>query len=482
MVEHQSRRQFLQFLSSGVAVALSGSLPGCAAPALSAAGGGSIRSLTTNAALKVANNEPIPWQPFSGIDKGAELFVQQDQKFQQILGFGGAFTDAACYELNKLGAKARASVFQELFGARPGTPAGLNLNVCRTCIGASDYSTVAYSYDDGDPDPELKRFSIEHDRQWILPVLRQARQVNPELFLFSTPWSPPGWIKSNNSMLGGSMRPKYMDAYANYFLKFLRAYEAEGVPIQGITVQNEVDTDQDGRMPACTWSQEYEQGFVRDKLAPLLAKEGLKTKIWVIDHNYNLWGRALSELEDDDLRKAVDGIAWHGYLGQPQWMMRVHDAHPDTNMYWTEGGPDYTSKDYATDWSKWSQTFSGVLSNWCRSITVWNLALDQRGQPNIGPFSCGGLVTITDDGGITRSGQYWAMAHYSACIKRGARRIYSSCGIAGISHVAFENPDGELILVVTNAGTEDVEVPLRITGKMAALKLTKNSVNTFAWS
>ncbi len=172
-----------------------------------------------------------------------------------------------------------------------------------------------------------------------------------------------------------------MATYANYFAKFLKAYSDNGVPIKAVTIQNEVDTDQDGKMPACAWPQEYEADFVQQFLGPTFEKEGLKTKIWIIDHNYNLWGRALSELELPGVRKYVDGIAWHGYVGQPEAMTKVHDAYPSTNMYWTEGGPEYTAKNYTTDYLEWSKTFIGILRNWSRSITAWNLALDEVGKP-----------------------------------------------------------------------------------------------------
>ena len=283
-------------------------------------------------------------------------------------------------------------------------------------------------------------------------------------------------------MLGGSMRRRYLSAYAHYFLKFLQAYAEEGVPIQAVTPQNEVDTDQDGRMPACIWPQEYEIEFVRDHLGPLLEKHGVSTKIWILDHNYNLWGRAVAELDDPVLRKYCNAIAWHGYVGTPEMMTKAHEAHPDAEMYWTEGGPDYTSRDYLTDWAKWGQTFTAALRNWCGAVTAWNLALDELGRPNIGPFPCGGLVTIhSQTREITRSGQYWAFAHLSRVIRRGARRFDSESTLTGISHAAFANPDGTRVLVVTNPGpaqTATVQM-----GAMAAdIALDKDSVTTWVWS
>jgi len=338
-----------------------------------------------------------------------------------------------------------------------------------------------YSFDEGDPDPDLKRFSIDHDRAYLLPVLQQARKVNPDLFLFSSPWSPPGWMKANGTMLGGSMRKKYFASYAQYFLKFLQGYAAEGVPIQAVTSQNELDTDQDGRMPACLWGQEYEIEFVKEHLGPVLKSNAIPAKIWLLDHNYNLWGRAICELDDPGLHKYSNAVAWHGYVGSADMMSKVHAAHPDAQMYWTEGGPDYTSATYATDWAAWGHTFTEVLRNWCQSITGWNLALDEHGRPNIGPFSCGGMVTIhSQTKEVTRSGQYWAFAHFSRLIHRGARRFDSRGTMPGVDHVAFENPDGQKILVFSNAGAERPLV-MQMGTLVTDLTLTSNSVTTLAW-
>lgn len=397
-------------------------------------------------------------------------------KFQTILGFGGAFTDATCYMFNQLAPAAREQLFHEMFH-----PSEMGLSTGRVCLGASDYSTKLYSYDDGEPDPDLKRFSIDHDREYILPMLRQARQANPDLFLFSTPWSPPGWMKFNNSMLGGSMRNYYFPVYAQYYLKFLQAYAAAGVPVQALTTQNEVDTDQDGRMPACLWGQEYEISFVRDYLGPLLQKNKIPTKIWVLDHNYNLWGRVLCTLEDEKLREYVNGVAWHGYYGTPEMMSKVQDAHPEVEMHWTEGGPDYTDPNYLTDWCKWGDIFSDALGNWCRSITSWNLALDERGRPNIGPFPCGGVVTINSQTKeITRSGQYWAFAHYSRAMRRGAHRFQSHGAPADLHHVAAENPDGQQVLVITNPGAART-IEVRLADLAAPVSLKANSITTLSW-
>jgi glucosylceramidase len=476
MSTEKTRREFLRSTAVGLAaVATARALPvaGIGAPSQA----GEIAAWVTSGKGRFAPRSGLRWQTASATPPEQAIVLKPGKEFQTILGFGAAFTDAACYTFNRLSPSARESLFHELFH-----PSEMGLNVCRTCIGSSDYSTKVYSYDEGEADPELKRFSIEQDRHYILPMLREARKANPEIFLFSSPWSPPGWMKAGGSMLGGSMRRRYMPAYAHYFLKFLQAYAEEGVPIQAVTPQNEVDTDQNGRMPACIWPQEYEIEFVRDHLGPLLEKQGLSTKIWILDHNYNLWGRAVAELDDPGLRKYCNAIAWHGYVGTPEMMTRAHEAHPDVEMYWTEGGPDYTSPDYLTDWAKWGQTFTAALRNWCGAVTGWNLALDELGRPNIGPFPCGGLVTIhSQTREITRSGQYWAFAHFSRVIRRGARRFDSESTLTGISHAAFANPDGTQVLVVSNPGPAQTAT-VQMGARKADIALDKGSVTTWVWS
>jgi len=473
MSEDRSRRDFLKYSALGLAA----SAAACGWPAAavaSDAGKGEIQFWVTNGKQRFAQGESIFWK--TGRAPSEVIRLAPKQKFQQILGFGAAFTDASCYMFNQLSPEAREKLFHELFD-----PSEMGFGVCRTCIGSSDYSTKLYSFDEGEPDPDLARFSIDHDREYILPVLREARKANPDLFLFSSPWSPPGWMKSSHSMLGGNMRRQYMASYANYFVKFLHGYDAAGVPVDAVTVQNEVDTDQDGRMPACIWPQEYEVDFIRNNLGPAFQKNGIQTKIWMLDHNYNLWGRVLSELEAPGLREYCNAVAWHGYVGKPEAMSIVHKAYPKVNMYWTEGGPDYTDPQYATNWCSWSQTFTQVLQNWCESITAWNFALDEHGRPNIGPFSCGGLVTIdSQTKEITRSGQYWAFAHYSRLLRRGAQRFASESNAQGVCHVAFENPDGERVLVVTNPGASR-KIALALDKMLAEVELGANSVTTFVW-
>lgn len=479
MSADRTRREFLKRSAAGVAAgAMVEALPTLAADLSVGPTAPGIEVRITDEKRRFESGPSLSWQPISGTRSGEVISLDPEKKFQEILGFGAAFTDASCYMFHQLPREAREKLFHEIFH-----PSELGLSVCRTCIGASDYSTELYSFDEGEADPELERFSIAHDRAYILPMLRLAREVNPDLFLFSSPWSPPGWMKLNGSMLGGCIHKRYFASYAQYFVKFLEAYAAEGVAIQAVTSQNEVDTDQDGRMPACLWGQEYEIEFVKGHLGPELEAQNIPTKVWLLDHNYDLWGRAICELDDPGVKRYSRAIAWHGYAGDVNMISKVHDIHPDVAMHWTEGGPDITNPNYTRDWAAWGHTFTGALRNQCQSITGWNLALDEHGRPNIGPFPCGGLVTIhSETKEITRSGQYWAFTHFSRSIRRGARRFDTQGTFEGLDHVACENPGGEKVLVVTNSSASSHrEIVLEMSGWMTDLTVPSDSLATLTW-
>jgi len=474
-MNNADRRTFLKMTTLAAASTACRSLPAWAAS--DASSSAPVKAWRTSGTQRHVSIDAPAWRK-GEVTSPMCIRLDPDQRYQQVLGFGAALTDSSCYLLEQMSADKRKTLLDECFG-----DSGLRFSVARTTIGSSDYSLTAYSYDDSDsPDPDLTHFSIEHDRKYILPLLKEARQSNPELFYFSSPWSPPGWMKAGNSLLGGSMRKHYFNAYAQYFVKFLQGYAVDGVKINAVTVQNEVDTDQDGRMPQALWGQEYEMDFVKTHLGPALEKASLDTKIWILDHNYNLWGRAVDELSDPDVYKYVDGVAWHGYYGPPSSMTRVHDMFPAKNAYWTEGGPDISAPDYATDWSNWSSTFAGILRNWAKCIVSWNLVLDEHGKPNIGPFSCGGVVTINSQTHeLTRSGQYWALAHYSKAIQRGASVFASSGDLEKIDHVAVQNPDGSRVLILTNQGREQT-VQCALHEQSLSISLPPDSITTLTWS
>ncbi len=435
----------------------------------------SLKVWVTDSQRRIAAAHPILWEKTLLPLEASAITIDPSQKNQEILGFGAALTDAVCSLLAQLAPEIRAHLFHELF-----SPSEMNLNICRICIGSSDCSTSVFSYDDGDVDPDLKRFSIARDEDYVLPILRQSRMVNPDLLFFASPWSPPGWMKSNSSILGGCMRHTHMASYADYFLKYLRAYEIAGVPIYGVTVQNEVDTDQDGTMPACAWPQDYEADFVTMHLGPLFQRAGVKTKIWILDHNYNLWGRAIAQLETPDVRKYIDGIAWHGYQGEPEWIERVRDEFPDAAMYWTEGGPDYQSPDYATEWARWGVTFCRILRSSCRSITVWTLLSDEHGRPYVGSGASGvggAMLLNSKTKELSYSGMFWSLRHFSQFVRRGANRVASESSNKNLEHCAFANPDGSLTMVIPNAGGQS-SCQIQLADRVAHLSLSASSVTT----
>ncbi len=459
--------------------------------------------VTDKSGKRLAAGTEIAWTKVARRAAAADVTVDPTKPAQTILGFGAAFTDASCFTLSRLSDDNRANLLHTMFGQDRHA-----LSVGRIPIGASDYSTAAYSYDDGAADPELKRFSIDHDRDYILPTLHAALSANPELFFFGSPWSPPGWMKYSNSMLGGNIRPENIPAYARYFQKFVEAYATAGVNVRAVTTQNEIDADQGGRMPACPWPEEDEERLVA-ALGPLLEASG--TKIWTLDHNYNLFGRALDQLSRPRFKKYVNTVAWHGYVGTPEMMRNVKEKFPDVEMHWTEGGDDYKFADYLTNWSKWGGTFAGILANGPQSITMWNLALDERGRPNIGPFDCGGLVQIhSQSKEITQTGLYWALVHHARAFRRGAVIVAShdangdlpavnaaligppassstvtatpnTAPISRVYHTAAKNSDGSLVLVLTNPG-DAKDVTLACAGQTAKIALTADSITTLRWS
>jgi glucosylceramidase len=455
---------------------------------------GRVRAWRTTKNQKFQPIDSPQWEPWSGASSMG-VHLDPGKRYQEVLGFGGAFTDASCYLFHQMSPEARRSLLSELYG-----PTGLQLSVGRTCIGSSDYSTMMYNFDESpDPDPELKLFSIDHDNAWLLPTLREAREVNPGLFLFSCVWSPPGWMKTGGSMLGGSMRKHWFAPHAQYFVKFLRAYSAAGIKVQAVTVNNEVDTDQDGHFPATLWGQEYEMDFVKDHLGPALEQASPDTKIWILDHNYSLWGRAVDELSDPGVSKYVEGVAWHSYAGTPDAMSRVHDMFPAKHMYFTEGGPSHPSfmegqahratfPPYGTDWARWSSAFTDMLRNWARCICVWNLVLDENGRPDITipprPSRPGGLVCVdTKSQQLSYSGNYYAFAHYSKLIQRGAHIFASSGDLPGVNHVAAENMDGSRVLVMTNNDSAlEQRVQCTLASHALNLVLPPDSITSLFWS
>ena len=485
------------FMGAGVGLATLAAMPATAKSA------DAIRVIQTAGDKRFAALPALGWKPDAG-DGADAITLDPTTSFQDILGFGAAFTEASAWVISRMAPGPRAALMHELF-----SPDGLGINVTRCCIGSSDYATALFSYDEGAPDPTLARFSIDRDRAYVLPELLTARHINPALFILASPWSPPGWMKNGGSMLGGNIKPTNFAVYAEYLVKFLQAYRQAGVPIDAITSQNESDTDQAGRMPAAAWPQEYEVAFVGKHLGPAIEKAGLDTRIWLLDHNYNLWGRVFNTLEDPNVFKYADGIAWHPYVGAAEAMARLHNAYPTKGAYVTEGGfelsagkgkiefaatPGPMTEEAGTaearpkidDTAAVAQSGMGAthaLRNWARCMIDWNVVLDETGHPNIGPFDLNGTLTVDSKSHeVTRRGpNYWAIKHLNHVAPRGSTVFASDGGASGVAHVAFLNPDGRKGLMLTNAGAERV-VRVRNGGRMAEVTLPACSLTNLSWT
>jgi glucosylceramidase len=499
MSDFTTRRGFVGLGAAGLA-ALTNAVPALAQTP------GPVAVRQTAGSKRFAEEPDLKWQVAVG-DSADAIVIDTSRNYQEVLGFGAALTEASAYMIHQLDPTIREQFLHELF-----SPSELGISTTRICVGSSDYATKMYSYDEGEPDPELKRFSIEHDLAYVIPELLSARKANPDLFILASPWSPPGWMKNGGTMLGGNLKPANYAVYARYLVKFLQAFEAAGVRIDAITSQNETDTDQAGKMPACAWAQEHEVAFVGKHLGPALAAAGLKTKIWLLDHNFNLWGRTFNTLEDPDVYKYVDGIAWHPYVGSVTAMTRIHDAYPDKHQYLTEGAFGATADmvgpiRFAATPGPMTEGAAGqsadrprraqdpnvaiangglgganAMHNWARCVINWNVVLDEKGNPNIGPFHGGGMITINSQTKeITRGPNYWVLKHFNHAARKGAKVVDSRGKIEKVAHVAFVNADGRKSLVLANTG-DARKVRVRMGSAAAEVSLPANSLTNLSWS
>lgn len=410
--------------------------------------------------------------------------VNPAERHQEMLGFGVAMTDSSCYVLSQLHEERKKQVLDMLFGKQ-----GLDLNVVRISLASSDFSLKTFSYDDVADDVEMKHFSIEPDREYVIPVLKEMLLRKPETYLFSSPWSPPGWMKTGGSMCGGFMRMKYIEAFAKYYVKFLQAYTDEGIHISALTTQNEVETAQMGRMPACVYHPEIEMALVR-ALKPMLQEAGLDTQIWIHDHNYVMWDRVSWMLDDSDFKRLVDGVAFHFYEGNAGMLDLLLEKHPGLALHLTEGGTSLKPRNqYEIKHCCAAITTADAINHGCRSITSWNAILDEESNPNIGPFNCGGMLTAdATTGEIILGSHYKAFAHYSKFVKPGAVRIGAACvtygsgpydpSKKGIYTVAFENRDQSQVVVITNPGDTQTDITMRLKENHYRIRVKPDSVCT----
>ena len=419
---------------------------------------------------------------------GAVALQVSDQSYSGFDGFGVAITPSSCYELSLMEPSERKELLRKIY-----TKDGLGLSVGRICVASSDYSPEIYSYDDYPFDTSLEHFSIERDEKYIIPMIKEILEINPDIYLFASPWSPPGWMKTGGSMCGGYMREQYVDCYADYMIKFIKAYAEHGIKVSAITPQNETNTQQNGKMPACIWHPEIEARFIK-LLRQKIQEENLDVKIWMYDHNFNDTERVLWSLENcKGLSEACDGVAFHYYAGSIEQTKAVKEAFPNLELHFTEGGPRLTDH-YDTDWCKWGLMMIKALKAGYRSFTGWNLMLDETGGPNVGPFigNCGGLLTRDSRSGeLSYSGQYKAFSHIAPYIPSNSQIYPISTSDAynlDMSHypiypreiegVLIDNQDGKRTVILVNPNDYGLQTQIEIDGMLWYAELYADSIFT----
>jgi glucosylceramidase len=408
--------------------------------------------------------------------------IDEGTHYQSIVGFGAAFTDASTYLIQeKMSAAQRRALLTDLFGTD-----GLGLAFMRMTMGSSDFSRSHWSYDDvppGQTDPTLSHFSIDRDREAMLPVILAAREINPHLVLMASPWSAPGWMKTTGSLVKGRLREDAYDPYAHYFLRFLQAYAAAGVPVQYLSVQNEPDFEPDN-YPGMRMSATERAAFVGGHLGPLLRTSGMQTAILDWDHNWDQPQQPLTFLADSAARSFTTGVAWHCYGGNVSAQSAVHDAYPEMETFFTECSGGEWSPDFGNNlaFTVGTLIIDGTR-NWARGVALWNLALDPAHGPHTGGCGdCRGVVTIDPATGVvTHNVEYFALAHASRFVRPGARRVSSDSDVGGLKSVAFRNPDGSTALIVLNTADVERTFAVRAASRAFAYSLPAGAVATFRW-
>ncbi|HZR43064.1 MAG TPA: discoidin domain-containing protein [Ktedonobacteraceae bacterium] len=416
-----------------------------------------------------------------------KITVDDTKVYQSIDGFGASLTDGSAWLISqKMSQQQRNDLMVKLFDP----VRGIGLDFLRQPMGASDLTTPTsgeYTYDDvpaGQTDSNLTHFSIAHDQAYIIPLLQQALKINPHLKIMATPWSPPAWMKSNDSLEGGTLNTSAYAAYAQYFVKYIQAYQAQSIPIYAVTVQNEPLYQPTG-YPGMSLPADQEATFIGQYLAPAFAQNHISTKILGYDHNWDQPSYPTTLLSNQTANAALAGTAWHCYAGQTGAQTQVHDAYPTKDTYETEcAGGQWEMNNGLPGTANLMTT---TVRNWSKTVVRWGLALDPNGQPNLGTGAsctqCRGIVTIDQKtGNVTYNGDYYALGQASKFLQSGATRIDSSAGSNGITDVAFQNPDGSKVLYVYNTAASSQRFAVQWGGQWFSYSLPGGAVATFKWS
>ena len=428
---------------------------------------------------RLSQTETLTFAPFDQpFETQACVFVDPSHTFQTFIGIGGALTDASAETFAKLPEAQQAELLQAYYG----TKNGIGYTFARTNINSCDFSSDMYTYV-SDGDAELTSFDIGHDEQFKIPLIKKAIEAaGGKLDLFVSPWSPPAWMKDNGDMLqGGHLKPEYYDAWANYFVKFIQAYEQAGIPVWGLTPQNEPMAKQ--TWESCIYTAQEETDFIKNSLGPALQKNGLADKKLIAwDHNRDLlYQRASTYLSDPEAARYIWGVGFHWYEiwnGGRQYenVKRVAESYPDKPLLLTEACNYPFSWETFNQW-KWGEQYGENMihdfNNGAVAWTDWNILLDETGGPNhVGNFCFAPIHAKTTEGTLHYMNSYYYIGHFSKFIRPGARRISCSSSRAQLLTTAFLNPDGTIAVVVMNPTEEKIDY---------RLYLGKNAVETVSW-
>lgn len=419
------------------------------------------------------------------LETEVSIFVNSEKQHQTFLGIGSALTDAAAETFYKMNQDQQNLLMEAYYSIDK----GIGYSLARTIIHSCDFSSDSYTYVE-EGDAELKTFNIEHDKQFRIPFTKLAIEAaGGELLMYASPWSPPAFMKTNNDMLhGGKLKPEFQQSWANYYAKFIKAYEKEGIPIWGLTIQNEPMATQ--RWESCIYTAEEERDFLKNYLGPTLEKEGLgDKKIIVWDHNRDLlFERANVILSDPEANKYVWGTGFHWYEdwkdGKPMFqnVSEVNNAFPDKNLIFTEGCNDTYDISRIEDpklAERYAKSMINDFNNGTVAWTDWNILLDETGGPNhVGNFCFAPVHGDTQTGKLTFTNTYYYIGHFSKFIRPGAKRLSTGTTSNLLSATSFLNTDGSIVVVALNESDNLVEYMLTLNGKTAHLKTLPHSIQS----
>lgn len=415
------------------------------------------------------------------IDSGLTITIDAETTYQQMDGFGFTLSQGSAKHLLSMSDSARAALLQELFGDGE---KDIRINYLRLAVAASDLNEFPFSYNDLEDslatDPELENFSLSYDTLDVIPVLKQILQINPDLKLMASPWSPPKWMKDNKDTRGGSLLEEFEPVYAQYLVKYIQEMEKLGIRIDALTIQNE--PLHPGNNPSLLMLPEQQARFIGRHLGPAFQAAGISTKILIYDHNADRPDYPITVLRDSLANPFIDGSAFHLYGGQIEALSEVHQAFPDKNIYFTEqwvGAPGNLEGDIP--WHV-KNLLIGAPRNWAKTVLEWNLSSNPQLTPHTdrgGCDRCLGAVTIDGDE-VTRNPAYYVIAHASKFVDAGSLRIDSN-ELEGLSNVAFLNPDGKKVLIALNDSPNPISFKIQEKEKVIFATLNPGATGTWVW-